>query len=344
MLDFPFQDAAAGFAAGSTSARALGQRLDDDDYFRLPNGVLPTPATFLGNHDMGRAAYQIQSRSQPSPAELLRRVVFGYDLLYLLRGAPVVYYGDEVGMIGSGGDKAAREDMSPTQVPEWKTEPRVGGSPIGNGSSFDVVNHPIESELKLLSALRDSNPALTRGASIVRLAKSTILVVSRIDLAGRREEVAAFNTGTAAQTVTVQTSTASSGWTPLLRGAPVSSGANARLTITLPGISATLLRADTQLPAAAAHKPTIKAGRDDVTNLYRVTAGVGGGPVTVSFAVRRAQGGWRRLAIDDSSPYRAFLDPLKFRPNERVYLVAVSRGLDGSRAVSSVASLVLRRG
>ena len=173
---------------GSTSARALGSRLDEDDYFRRPDGVLPVPPTFLGNHDMGRAAYQIQSRSQPSPAELQKRVLLGYDLLYLLRGAPVVYYGDEVGMIGRGGDKAAREDMFPTEVSEWKTEPRVGGGSIGNGSSFDLVNTPIQTELKTLSALRDANPALTTGASVVRLAQGNVLVVSRIDLAGRREE------------------------------------------------------------------------------------------------------------------------------------------------------------
>ena len=62
VLDFPFQDAAAGFAAGSASARGSCTRLDDDDYFRRRAAIAPTPPTFLGNHDMGRAAYQIRSR------------------------------------------------------------------------------------------------------------------------------------------------------------------------------------------------------------------------------------------------------------------------------------------
>jgi glycosidase len=344
VLDFPFQDAAAGFAAGTTNARALGRRVDEDDYFRLPGGVLPVPPTFLGNHDVGRAAYQIQTRARVSPAELQKRVLLGYDLLYLLRGAPVVYYGDEVGMIGAGGDKAAREDMFPTQVPEWRTEARVGGGPIGGGSSFDATANPVETELRTLAALRDANPALSTGASVVRIASGNVLVVSRLDLGGRREEVAAFNTGTAAQKVTFKTATASSGWTSLLGGTPVSSAADARLTVTLPPISATLLRANAQLPGGAPPKPVLKAGLDDVTSLNRVTASVAGGPVTVSFAVRRAKGAWRRLAIDDASPFRAFLDPLRYRKNERVYLVAVARGLDGATAVSSVVPLVLRRG
>ncbi len=344
VLDFPFQDAAAGFAAGSTSARALGQRLDEDDYFRRPDGVLPIPPTFLGNHDMGRAAYQIRSRSQPGPAELQKRVLLGYDLLYLLRGAPVVYYGDEVGMIGSGGDKAAREDMFPTQVPEWKTEQRVVDGPIGNGSSLDIVNTPIQTELTTLSALRETNPALTTGASVVRLAQGDALVVSRIDLAGRREEIAAFNTGTTTRTVTVQASTRSSGWTPLLGGPPVSSGADGKLRLTLPPISALLLRADAQLPAAAPGRPVLKAAPDDITNLYRLSAAVPGGPATVWFALRRATGGWQRLAVDDSSPYRTFVDPTRYRNGERLYAVAVARGLSGSHSVSKVVPFVVRRG
>ena len=144
VLDFPFQDAAAGLAAGSTAAQALAFRLGSDDYFRPSPGVAPTPPTFLGNHDMGRAALMIQQRSQAGGELLLRRVLLGYGLLYLLRGAPVVYYGDEFGILGRGGDQQARQDLFPTQVEEWKTQERVGSPPIGDGSSFDVEDHPIE--------------------------------------------------------------------------------------------------------------------------------------------------------------------------------------------------------
>ena len=36
--------------------------------------------------------------------------------MYLVRGQPVVYYGDEQGFIGDGGDKDARQDMFASQV------------------------------------------------------------------------------------------------------------------------------------------------------------------------------------------------------------------------------------
>ena len=96
------------------------------------------------------ARSEIQSRSHVTGDALLAQVLLGYDLLYLLRGAPVVYYGDEVGMIGRGGDQQARQDMFPTQVGEWRTQPRLGSPPIGSGSSFDVTANPIEVRLNAL--------------------------------------------------------------------------------------------------------------------------------------------------------------------------------------------------
>jgi glycosidase len=345
VLDFPFQDAGAGLAAGDTGAQALAARLNDDDYFRPSPGVAPTPPTFLGNHDMGRAAFQIQQRSQAEGAELLQRVLLGYDLLYLLRGAPVVYYGDEVGMIGRGGDQQARQDMFPTQVDEWKTQERVGSPPIGGGSSFDVVDNPIEVRLRELAALRDANPALATGATIVRQAQGSILVVSRIDAAGRREYVAAFNSGAAAAHVSIPTATPSSSWTPLLGTTQhPTSVADGALAIDMPAIGAVLLRADAELPVSAPARPALKVARDAVTPLWRLTATVpGGSPVSVGFAVHGKKGGWQRLGVDDSPPYRAFLDPRRYPKKGRVGIVAIVRSLDGQTAVSRVSTLVPRR-
>jgi hypothetical protein len=65
--------------------------------------------------------------------------------------------------------------------------------------------------------------------------------------------------------------------------------------------------------------------------------------VTVTFAVRSGKGGWRRLATDDSPPYRGFLDPTKVTRGAKVSFVAVARALDGSTAVSKVVTLVVRK-
>ena len=153
LLDFPFQEVAADYASGSSGSKGVANRLADDDYFLTATGTDPAFTTFLGNHDMGRAAQQILSRAPGLGGNaLLQHVELGWDLLYLLRGAPAVQWGDEAGMIGSGGDKAAREDMFLIQVRRRQTEQRVGGPPIGKGSSFTVTN-PLQTHLKTLAGL-----------------------------------------------------------------------------------------------------------------------------------------------------------------------------------------------
>lgn len=336
VLDFPFQDAAVRFAGGSAGALGLSSRLADDDYFRLPSGLAPSPVTFLGNHDLGRAAQQIGSQSGATGEALLARVQLANDVLYLLRGAPVVLYGDEVGMIGRGGDKSARQDLFPTGVTEWRTEARVGSGPVGTGSGFDV-DSPVATHLRLLGSLRRAHPALATGASIVRHAARSVLVVSRIDADARREYLTAFNAGAASARVSIGTATRSSGWRALLGPPAPASDAAGRLTLTLPPLSATVLVADAELAVGRPPAPVVTVAPDDLTDFVRVSATAGFSPVTVAFAVRRAKAkGWQRVAIDDSPPYRAFLDPRSFRRNETVSVVAVARGLDGSVAVSRV--------
>jgi glycosidase len=347
VLDFPFQSVATSYAAGASGALGIAHRLEDDDYFRLPNGSDPAPPTFLGNHDMGRAAYEIQRAGFGLSGDALeQRLLLGYDLLYLLRGAPVVYYGDEVGMIGSGGDQQARQDMFPTQVAEWQTQPRVGSAPIGTGSSFDVRDNPIELRLRELATLREQNPALSTGAAIVRYAKGSLLAVSRIDAVSHRELVAVFNSDTAPVRISVATATPSASWTALLGGGggALSSDASGKLTVTVPGLSAVLARAESPIPVTTPPRPRLSVGPDALSNLWQVSATVQGSqPLSVAFAVRRAGSRtWLRLDVDDSPPYRAFLDPARFHKDERVSLLAIARSLDGKTSVSAVVPFVVR--
>jgi glycosidase len=339
LLDFPFQQVASAYAAGATGARGVGRRLDDDDYFRIANGVDPMFATFLGNHDMGRAAQQILTQAPGlSGAALLKHVELGWDLLYLLRGAPVVQWGDEVGMIGAGGDRAAREDMFPTLVSDWQTEKRVGGAPIGKGSSFDVTSQ-LETQLKELAGLRDIYPALSTGASVVRRAQDGVLVVSRVDQATGHEVVVASNNGSSAATVTVPTATPGATWR-IVYGTGTAKGG---LTLTIPPVSAVVAVPSGAMPKAAPGKPKLKAGADALTEYTALTATVPGEPVSVWFAIRRRGGAWQKVAVDDSAPYRAFLDPLTFAKRVKVDAVAVARGLDGSVSVSPVVTFTPRR-
>ena len=166
-----------------------------------------------------------------------------------------------------------------------------------------------------------------------------MLGVSRIDQEARREYVALFNAGTSAARVTLATATGPTSWTVLL-GSPTVEGA---LTVTVPPLSSVLLRAEAQIPLRAPAKPALKVAGDDLSDLWRLSATVPGTPVSVSFAVLRKGKRWQRLGVDDSPPYRVFLDPRRFRKGEPVHLVAIARALDGQVEVSKVMPFTVGR-
>jgi glycosidase len=345
VLDFPFQQVASGYAAGANGALGIANRLNDDDYFRIANGTDPAFTTFLGNHDMGRAAQQIASQAPGlSPEQLLQHVLLGYDVLYLLRGAPAVMYGDEVGMIGTGGDQQARQDMFSTQVKEWQTQTRVGSAPIGTGSSFDVTDDPIEKQLRVLSALRDTYPALNVGASVVRYAKQSTLVVSRLDLAAGKEAVVTFNNSDAVTQVTVPTSSPGAAWTVVFGAAAAAVTPAGKLTLRIPPLSAIVAVPDHGLATTASAAPSLTARPDDVTSFDVLQAKQpGAAPVSVWFAIRRPGGAWQKVGVDDSAPYRVFVDPARFRKGLKVQAVAVARSVGGSVRTSSVVTFTPNR-
>ncbi len=349
VIDFPLQDSLVRYAGGSAGARGIASRLVDDDYFRGPNGVAPTPATFLGNHDMGRAALLIKQQTGASGAELERRVVLGNALLFFLRGAPVVYYGDEVGMIGRGGDKAARQDMFPTKVAEWQAEQRVGGPSIGTGSSFDVdtTDHPVAASIRELASLRARYPALATGPTVVRYAREGLLALSRFDVNERREYIVVFNSSEERQSLSFATATPSAAWTQE-SGSPVEavqSNANGRVSVGIGALDAVLLRADSGLPRRGTARVTLRTATDLYTNYLRLTAtSTSRDPLSVTFAARRSGAkAWTRLAVDDGAPYRAFLNPRSYRRGEKLALVAIARSSDGAVSSSPVVSIQVRR-
>ena len=103
---------------GKAGGGSLAALFAEDDYYTSATTNAYGLTTFLGNHDMGRIGFFLTTQTQAQGQPLLERTLLAHDLLYLTRGVPVVYYGDEVGMTGSGDgtDKNARQDMFPTQV------------------------------------------------------------------------------------------------------------------------------------------------------------------------------------------------------------------------------------
>ena len=107
-----------------------------------------------------------------------------------------------------------------------------------------------------------------------------------------------------------------------------------------------LLRAGADLPVSAPPAPVLKVSPDDLTSMFRASATVATSqPLSVAFAVRRGAGGaWRRLAVDDSPPYRAFVEPQHYHRGEGLFIVAIARSLDGATAVSKVVPFTVPKG
>jgi hypothetical protein len=137
--------------------------------------------------------------------------------------------------------------------------------------------------------------------------------------------------------VTVAVATPNATWQIAFgTGAAAVSGTN--LSLTIPPVSALVAVPGTAIPQGLTPAPKLKESPDPLTAYDLLAATVPGPPVSVTFALRRKGGTWQRLAIDDSAPYRAFVDPTRYPKHERIDAVAVARGLDGSVSVSQIAT------
>ena len=193
VLDFPFQNVVSKFSALGYNASALADLFNADDYYTTNNFSSNGLATFLGNHDMGRIG-MIINKINPvlSDKALLERDALAHSMLFYLRGAPIVYYGDEKGLIGVPGDKGARQDLFPTEVIDWQKEKRIGMEPIGTSSSFSYTN-PLEKVITHLRNVVKENEGLQKGNQQTIYAKGDLFVVSRIYK--NMEYLLAFNGG-----------------------------------------------------------------------------------------------------------------------------------------------------
>ena len=316
VLDFPFQRSATEFASGYSDANVIENLFAYDDLYTSATSDASNLVTFLGNHDMGRAGMIIESKRINKANELLPRTLLAHALMYLTRGIPTVYYGDEVGMTGSGNgsDQLARQDMFSTKVSSWKTELRIGSKPIGTGDSFAVTDsHPIAKYLKTLSNLRSTNPGLNNSMMRVRYAKDALLVISKKDSTENREFLVAFNNSTKPVKATISTATSTGGWKTLL-GKVSMSNKKEVVTINVPALSTVVLKANKGIDQSDVKVGKITSAMDFLTGYYETKASVTSKDLlSVSFFARKnANESWISLGTDTSAPFSIYIDPLEY--------------------------------
>jgi len=315
-LDFGFQGAGVDFAKGLPTTRLRNFYAADDLYTDTDSNAYSLP-TFLGNHDMGRVGGFLDDTF--SGDELLRRDKLAHSLMYLTRGQPVLYYGDEQGFTGDGGDKDARQDMFGSSVTSYNDDDLIGTDATTATDSYSR-RHPLYRTIASLAELRERHPALADGAQLHRYASNGagVYAFSRVAAEEGREYVVAVNNAPTAETVSFATLAANGRFDrlwPTRRGS-LRADDEARVSVRVPPLSAVVYRAAARLPARADAPAVLfddlSAGGvvGPVGERAEVAASVPeGGFNQVSFAWRPVGGEtWTSLGTDDNAPYRVFHD------------------------------------
>jgi alpha-amylase len=199
-FDFNLQNALVSAVQTANPAGLRGQlNLTDQTYPKLQYGTL------LSNHDHNRIFSTLNS-----DVALMKQAA----ALYLtLPGVPFVYYGEEIGMLGTGADEDKRKPM------QWSAALRAGfttGNPWRtintNYRTFNVATEQADpasilNHYKKLISLRNSLAPLRKGYYLP--ATSTGNVFSYARVLGDSAIVVASNFGTAA--VNARLSLAASG-------------------------------------------------------------------------------------------------------------------------------------
>jgi pullulanase-type alpha-1,6-glucosidase len=298
-LDFGFQAAAQGFVTGGTG-QGLADLYATDPYYTARGTSATSLPTFLGNHDMGRIGSFV-IKSGVDPATYLDRDRLAHELMFLTRGQPVVYSGDEQGFTGPGGDKDARQDMFASKVSDYLDDDLLGTDSTHAVDNY-TTGHPLYQTIAALGTLRAAHPGLATGTQTTRYAGGGVFAFSRLDSAEKVEYVVAVNSSTSSQTVTVDTASPGAGFGRIYptTGDGPTAGADRKITITIPALSTVVLKADRPVPSATGTPSiTISSPGDGakVPAIAKVSATVGNADpsATVTFAAQAGGSAWKLL-------------------------------------------------
>jgi pullulanase-type alpha-1,6-glucosidase len=348
VLDFPFQEAARAYVSGGDSAERLRWLYGQDDrYIDADSNAYSLP-TFLGNHDMGRiGGFLRRDLPKAGDAELVRRDLLAHELMYLTRGQPVVYYGDEQGFTGKGGDRDARASMFASRTPSYLEDDLIGTDSTHARDNY-VTTHPLYRGIASLAELTRVHPALRDGAQIERLAQGGVYAFSRVAADARPgrqvEYVVAVNNGGVPQQVKIPTFSAGAAFTPIYpsAGGDLTTGADKTLGATVPPMSAVVFQARKGLAApAAGPSVSITLPGAELSGRPEIRAEVpGDGLDQVTFAAKVGAGRWQRLGTDDNRTFRVFHDLKGVRAGTKITYRAIASDPAGRLASAEASATV----
>lgn len=183
ILDFAFQKSLENTLVEQQGTDVLAKLFAQDHLYQTDHkdidniGIQNTHANqlvnFTGNHDMGRFAYLLkQSKHNYSEAEQIQRNLLAHAMIYFSRGVPVIYYGDEQGFVGDGGDQASRQDMMPSKVASYNDDYLLATDKTTAADNFDT-SHLYYQTFTKYAELYQQYPALRFGQQTTLYSQST---------------------------------------------------------------------------------------------------------------------------------------------------------------------------
>lgn len=149
LFNFPLMAEIVHVLGGDGSVDPLAARVSDQIQ-TLGQERMRALTGFVDNHDLPRFAGHSGGDAGAKP-----RVLLALGALFTLPGIPMLYYGDELGLLG-GGDPDNRRDM-----PAWAFS--VDGRAAPHPDEALIGSDEIFARVQRLIALRQSHPALVHG-------------------------------------------------------------------------------------------------------------------------------------------------------------------------------------
>lgn len=208
VLDFAFQKVMEESLVNKKGTDVLADLFAQDHFYQtshhdIDNTNANQLVNFTGNHDMGRFAYLLkQSEHNYSESEQIERNLLANAMMYFSRGVPVIYYGDEQGFVGDGGDQASRQDMMPSKVASYNDDDLLATDKTTSDDNFDT-NHLFYQTFIQYAELYQQYPALRFGqqSTLYSQNKPGIFAIKRAYSSEGKSQnlIVVFNTAKEAQ-------------------------------------------------------------------------------------------------------------------------------------------------
>lgn len=205
VLDFHLQLAIKNVFGRGQPTQALNELFLLDSLYKDDDSDADILMNFVSNHDMGRLGYFVEEAFPlASEQEKLARIKIAHAMMYFARGIPVVYYGDEQGFVGKGGDKGAREDMMPSKVELYNSIDLLGTEQTTADANFNV-GHPLYQAFAEYAEIYKNNEALRRGKQEILLYSDNAGIFAFTRETKQQKLALIFNSATSPQTINNET-------------------------------------------------------------------------------------------------------------------------------------------